>query len=116
MRLSQVERCLITVALKSPPFKAGKLADEVGKILEIGNSKHGDGRVSANEHLKHATAHLRQTGNDVESGLTHFAHGVARLVLALIVLCNEQRTQRCSGETGPEGITRPAGESAHRGA
>jgi hypothetical protein len=87
MRFSEVEKCLVTVALKARPFNAGILADEVRKVLEHGNSKHADDRATAREHVQHAVAHLQAVGTDSETKLSHRAHAAARLILALIEIC-----------------------------
>lgn len=52
-------------------------------LLIHGNDKHVDDEASAQEHIEHALAHLAKDGNDEETGEPHWAHAVARLILAI---------------------------------
>lgn len=60
-----------------------KACTSVLLLLIYGDEKHAEDETSAQEHIEHALAHLTQQGNDEETGEPHWAHAVARLILAI---------------------------------
>ena len=60
-----------------------KACTSVLLLLIHGDEKHADDQASAPEHIEHALAHLAQEGDDEETGEPHWAHAVARLILAI---------------------------------
>jgi hypothetical protein len=60
-----------------------KACTSVLQLLIHGDEKHAEDEASAQEHIKHALAHLAQHGDDEETGEPHWAHAVARLILAI---------------------------------
>ena len=60
-----------------------KACTSVLLLLIHGEEKHADDDTSAKEHVEHALAHLAQHGSDEDTGEPHWAHAVARLILAI---------------------------------
>jgi hypothetical protein len=60
-----------------------KTCTSVLLLLIHGDEKHADDQASAQEHIEHVLAHLAQDGYDEEIGEPHWAHSVARLILAI---------------------------------
>ena len=54
----------------------------VGALVH-GNKKHADDETDAEKHIDRALSHLAKDGNDEETGEPHWAHAVARLILAI---------------------------------
>jgi hypothetical protein len=69
-----------------------ELHASVDRILLYGNEKHGDADASAQENVEHALAHLAQEGDDEETGEPHWAHAVARLILAIETIIQGRST------------------------
>lgn len=59
------------------------------RLLLHGDEKHAYDEASAPEHIEHALAHLAQEGNDEETGEPHWAHAVARLILAIETIISQ---------------------------
>jgi hypothetical protein len=84
--LSPQEIADIEEMLKRNPFSIrSELAAEVSDVLWIGNGKHGATNCdSVGMHLGHAARHFGTDGVDEETGCSHRAHGIARIILAII--------------------------------
>jgi hypothetical protein len=62
------------------------------QLLIHGEEKHLENKDSTKEHIEHALAHLEQDGDDDETGEPHWAHAVARLILAIETIIQRGKT------------------------
>lgn len=60
-----------------------KYDNPVVHVLEMGNNKHAGDDEHMFIHIEHAMDHLESNDLDEETGEPHWAHAVARLVLAI---------------------------------
>jgi hypothetical protein len=82
------EFACIEEMLKRKPIDLGsKLAEEVLKVLRLGNGKPSCDSVGM--HLGHAARHFGADGVDEVTGCSNRAHGIARLILAIITAGKE---------------------------
>ena len=95
MRLSPHTLTAVWAGLQAEPFRAFRsLADEVETVLKGGNGKHGTDVQPALVHIEHAQKHFQEAeqgeGTDTETGCSHRAHGIARLLLAIAAACRKE--------------------------
>jgi predicted TIM-barrel fold metal-dependent hydrolase len=91
MILSTRDLAAVWLNLQSAPFRSlTSLAGEVETVLRLGNGKYMDEpEASGLSHVEHAQKHFQTNGIDSETGCSHRAHGIARLVLAIAAACRK---------------------------
>lgn len=87
MILTQLEIAHYAGVAKSFGYSQ-ETVEEVVKVLEWGNENRADAKCTLLGHLAHAAEHFHNEmvspgSIDSETGCTHIAHGVARLLLAM---------------------------------
>lgn len=92
MILTQTELNIIGVFLQDATFGLNKNeTEQVLNVLTLGNKKHSGGKISFVDHLRKSVSHSKTQGFDNETGFSHRAHSIARILLGLITACRNER-------------------------